>query len=944
MVLHNESMEDGNAIVLHEDKQYYPAADEVYGEAETLVMEEDAQAIETPIIEPVKVKTFSLLEKEIPKTIYSTEFMTSLMDHPQLIRNVAIVGDLHHGKTLFMDLLIQQTQLKKWDPSKEKRYTDTRKDEQERMVSIKSTPISLVLPSSKGKSYLFNLMDTPGHVNYLDEATAALQVSDGAVIVVDAIEGVMMNTENLLKQALKVNVQLTLVINKVDRLIIELKLPPVDAYFKLLHTIEEVNAFIEANTPATTSDGQRQRLSPELGNVCFASAQHGWSFTLESFAQMYAKTHDGIDSKALASRLWGDKYYSPQSRTFKNQVPYENAPRSFVLFILEPLYKIYSKVLSEDSHVLASSLRAMGLRLRKEELNLNPKSLLKLVMGQFVGNISAGFVDMITRHVPSPVEASKKKLEALYTGSISSTTGSVVDAMLACDPKGTLMMHVVKLYSSPDGSSFSAFGRIFSGEIKQGQQVRVLGEAYSPEDDEDMCTRIVEGIWIPQARHRIQINRVPAGNWILLDGVDSSITKSATITDADEETLEEEEIRIFNPIAKTFGTIATMKLAVEPLNPAELPKMLEGLRKINKSYPIVRTKVEESGEHVLFVTGELQADCVLHDLRKMYSDIEIKVADPVVAFCETVAETSSVQCFAETPNRKNKIMMISEPLDNGLAQDIEEGIIRLDTVPNTKVSSFFQTKYQWDILAARSVWAFGPDSTNGPNVLIDDTLATEVDKQALNSVKDSIVQGFQWSCREGPLCDEPIRSTKFKILDATIANEPIHRGGGQIIPTARRVAYSSFLTATPRLLEPIYSIEIQCPADMVASLYQVLSRRRGHITHDSPKAGSPLYTVKGFVPVIESFGLETDFRVFTQGQAFIKQHFDHWAIVPGDPLDSKIVLRPLEPAPVNDLAREFMIKTRRRKGLSEDVNVRKYFDEPMLQELAKHEIELENLF
>lgn len=934
LVLHND---EDNAIVLHEDKQYYPDADEVYGDAEVLVMEEDAQAIEQPLIEPVKIKTFSVLEQKIPRTTYSTHFLTSLMDHPQLIRHVAILGDLHHGKTLFTDLLVQQTHVDKWDPALEKRYTDTRKDEQDRKVSIKSTPVSLVLPTSKGKHFLLNILDCPGHVNFSDESTAALQVADGAVLVVDAIEGVMMNTERLVKAALRANVAIVVVLNKVDRLIIELKLPPADAYFKLLHTIEEINAIITANT---LSSDETRRVSPELGNVCFASGQHGWSFTLESFASVYADTYPSIPPSTLATRLWGDKYYNPQTRTFTTKPPYAGALRSFVQFVLEPLYKLYTKVLNGDPKELSASLRAMKLRLRKEELNLNPRPLLKLVLGKFFGNVTTGFMDMIVRYVPSPLVTAATKLEQLYTGNQSKDL-RLVQGIQSCDPKAPLMLNIVKLYSSPDGTTFRAFGRIYSGQVCALKEVKVLGESYSTDDDEDMCTRTIESVAIAEGQYNIQVNRIPAGNWVLLEGIDASITKSATITDADEMLLQTEQVGIFRPLHLAFHTSAVVKLAVEPLNPAELPKMLEGLRQISKSYPLVQTKVEESGEHIILCTGELAADCILHDLRRMYAAIEIKVADPVVAFCETVIEQSSVQCFAETPNRKNKFTMISEPLDVGLDKDIESNRVSLSHNVQDIVT-FFETKYQWDVLAARSVWAFGPEH-NGPNVLLDDTLASEVDKTMLLSVQESLIQGFQWSCREGPLCDEPIRNTKFKLVDAMMASESIYRGGGQVIPTARRVAYSAFLTATPRMLEPMYALEIQCPADTVSSLYQVLSRRRGHITHDAPKAGSPLYTVRGFVPVIESFGLETDLRVFTQGQAFVTQVFDHWALVPGDPLDTSVVLRPLEPAPVNDLAREFMVKTRRRKGLSEDVNVSKYFEEPMRRELARHDLEMQHL-
>lgn len=106
-------------------------------------------------------------------------------------------------------------------------------------------------------------------------------------------------------------------------------------------------------------------------------------------------------------------------------------------------------------------------------------------------------------------------------------------------------------------------------------------------------------------------------------------------------------------------------------------------------------------------------------------------------------------------------------------------------------------KYNWDLLASRSIWAFGPEE-DGPNILVDDTLPSEVDKKLLYSVRESIKQGFQWGAREGPLCDEPIRNVKFRILDAQLASEPIYRGGGQIIPTARRVCYSSFLMVSRR--------------------------------------------------------------------------------------------------------------------------------------------------
>lgn len=921
-------------VVLHEDKKYYPSALEVYGEdVETIVQEEDAQPLTEPIVQPIKQKKFAHTEQDLPETTYDLEFLADLMDTPELIRNVALVGHLHHGRTTFVDCLIEKTHpYFRAREGRSLRFTDTLYTEQERGVSIKSSPVSLVLQDLNSKSYLVNLLDTPGHVNFSDEATAALRLCDGAVLFVDAAEGVCLQTEQILKHCIQEKVRMNLCINKIDRLMLELKLPPADAYYKLRNVIEEVNSLIMLYS----DEPDESLLNPLLGNVCFASSQYDLCFTLKSFAKMYADTHDsGLDYKEFARRLWGDMYFSAKTRKFSRKPPHGSAQRSFVEFILEPLYKLFAQVVGDVDGNLPGLLDELGIRLTKSEMRLNIRPLLRLVCSRFMGDNFAGFVNMLVEHIPSPDRVRLHRAQQIFSGPIGEVDGqdsTLGSSILKCDPDGVLLLNTTKQYSSQDATSFHVFGRLFSGTLYSGQQVRVLGEGYSQMDEEDSRLMTVGRLWIHESRYQIEINRVPAGNWVLIEGVEASIVKTATLVDPKLKC----PLYIFRPLK--FLTKSVCKIAVEPVNPSELPKMLDGLRKVNKSYPLLTTKVEESGEHVIFGTGELYLDCVMHDLRKMYSEIDIKVADPVVAFCETVVETSSLKCFAETPNKKNKLTMIAEPLEKGTAEDIETQVVEISW-DRKRLGEFFQTKYDWDLLAARSIWAFGPDS-QGPNILVDDTLPSEVDKTLLSSIRESVVQGFQWAVREGPLCEEPIRNCKFKLLDAVVAPESIHRGGGQVIPTARRVAYSAFLLATPRLMEPYYYVEVHAPADCVSAVYTVLARRRGHVTQDAPMPGSPLYSIKAFLPAIDSFGFETDLRTHTQGQAFCLSVFHHWQIVPGDPLDKSIQIRPLEPQPAPHLAREFMMKTRRRKGLSEDVSINKFFDDPMLLELARQDVML----
>jgi len=133
--------------------------------------------------------------------------------------------------------------------------------------------------------------------------------------------------------------------------------------------------------------------------------------------------------------------------------------------------------------------------------------------------------------------------------------------------------------------------------------VKILGENYTQEESEDMYIVKAQKLWIMQAggRFRVQVSKVSAGNWIGIEGIDKGFNKTATVVAVDDtETLAFKKL--------DFNTESVVKVACEPLNPSDLPKMLEGLRKINKSYPIVQTKVEESGEHIIVGTSELYLD------------------------------------------------------------------------------------------------------------------------------------------------------------------------------------------------------------------------------------------------------------------------------------------------------------------------------------------------
>jgi len=469
-----------------------------------------------------------------------------------------------------------------------------------------------------------------------------------------------------------------------------------------------------------------------------------------------------------------------------------------------------------------------------------------------------------------------------------------------CDPKGPLMMYISKMVPTSDKGRFYAFGRVFSGRCCSGEKVRIMGPNYVPGKKEDLYEKSIQRTILMMGRYTEPIEDVPCGNICGLVGVDQFLIKTGTISTF---------AGAHNMRVMKFSVSPVVRVAVDCKNPADLPKLVEGLKRLAKSDPMVQIYTEESGEHIVAGAGELHLEICMKDLEEDHACIPIKVSDPVVSYRETVQSESSIQCLSKSPNKHNRLFMKAVPMQEGIAEDIDKGEINPRDDLKVRARYLIDT-YQWDATDARKIWAFGPEGT-GPNLLVDVSKGV----QYLNEIKDSVVAGFQWATKESVLCEENMRSVRFNIHDVTLHADAIHRGGGQIIPTARRCLYACLLTAKPRLMEPVYLVEIQCPEGAVGGIYGVLNRRRGHVIEEIQVVGTPMFQVKAYLPVNESFGFTADLRSNTGGQAFPQCVFDHWQILPGDPLDGKS--KPWS----------IVMETRKRKGLKESLpDLDQYFD------------------
>ena len=511
---------------------------------------------------------------------------------------------------------------------------------------------------------------------------------------------------------------------------------------------------------------------------------------------------------------------------------------------------------------MTTLLTKLEIKLTGDEKDLEGKALLKVVMRKFLPAADA-LLEMMCLHLPSPITAQKYRAETLYEGP---NDDEACIAIRDCDPKGPLMLYVSKMVPTSDKGRFYAFGRVFAGTVRSGLKVRIQGPNYIPGKKEDLFIKSIQRTILMMGRFIEPIDDVPAGNILGLVGVDQFLLKSGTLTTSDTA---------HNLKVMKFSVSPVVRRTVEVKNANDLPKLVEGLKRLSKSDPCVLTLISESGEHIVAGAGELHLEICLKDLEEDHAGVPLRIGDPVVSYRESVSGKSSITALSKSPNKHNRLYLVAEPLAEEVSQAIEAGKIspRDDLKARARILA---DDHGWDVTDARKIWCFGPETT-GANLLVDQTKAV----QYLNEIKDSFASGFQWATKEGPIAEEPMRSIRFNILDVTLHADAIHRGGGQIIPTARRVMYAATLLADPSLLEPIFLVEIQVPEQAMGGIYSTLSRKRGQVFSEEQRPGTPLFNVKAYLPVNESFGFNADLRQATGGQAFPQMVFDHWQALPG---------------------------------------------------------------
>ncbi|MGB9684076.1 MAG: elongation factor EF-2 [Candidatus Bathyarchaeales archaeon] len=726
----------------------------------------------------------------MPKFRQTAEIL-KLMGKKEDIRNIGIIAHIDHGKTTMTDSLLAEAGLLSPKIAGEARALDYLEEEQKRGITIKTANISL-LHEIDGRPFVINLIDTPGHVDFTGKVTRALRAIDGAVVVVDAVEEVMVQTETVTRQALEERVRPVLFINKVDRLIKELKLTPNEIQNKLIRIIRDFNNLIEIYGEPDFKD--RWKVDPQKETVAFGSALHRWGFTLKLAQEKGVRFSDIMET-----------YENDEYQKLARLIPLHNA-----------------------------------------------------------------ILDMVVKNVPNPIEAQKYRVPRIWKGEMDSEIGR---AMLNCDDNGPTVMCITMAQMDPH-AGLVATGRLFSGSVKEGDQVYLVSARKDYR---------VQQVSMYMGAFREVVDRIAAGNIAALLGLDLARAGETLVDTAHKDVMVP-----FERIKYVSEPVIT--IALEPKHPKDLPRLVDAMNRLSIEDPnLVTTINRETGEYLLSGMGELHLEIAVKFLRDYGGGLEILTSKPIVVYRESVSGKGII-AMAKSPNKHNRFWVQVEPLEEKVIDMIEKGEIA-EEMGRKQIGNILFKEAEWPTEEARNVWTVDEHR----NILLDLTKGI----QYLREAREMIIAGFRWACRAGPLCEEPLRGVKVKLMDAQLHEDPVHRGPAQILPATRRAILGSFLTAKPVLLEPVYKIGVSVSAQWVGECSSIITRKRGRILSSEMKGA--LTMIAGYIPVAETFGLSAEMRSATSGHAFWQCTFDHWEKVP------------------ENIAAEVVRQIRERKGLPPEI-------------------------
>lgn len=793
----------------------------------------------------------------------------------EYVRNLSIVAHVDSGKTSLCDTLLACAKIISEKEVGNKRGMSVRQDEQDRGITIKSSGVT-IFTEYEDKTYKFNIIDSPGHCDLSSEVTCALRITDACIILIDTVEGIQVQTETVLRQAIQEKIKPVLVINKIDRLFLELQESPKEMYFRFEKQIYGINELIKTYS----GNDESLLLDPLKGNIVFASAYFGWGFSLKDFARYYAKKNGGEPERYM-KMLWGT-------------VDKKSSNPAFCQLIMDPIKKIHNVIMENNMEEFDKMMNKLNITLSPTESDLPPKKLFGHALHRLFP-LSNALIELIVKELPSPLIAQQKRVDVLYNGPLNDI---YANGIRTCDANGPLIVYISKMLPDNYGK-FIAFGRVFSGTLRSNHRVNILGDNY------DSLTRTGESYLNKSIQRcctvmvgKFETNEsISCGNTCGIFGIDQYLLKTGTLVDTDANDA-------CNIKTMKFAVSPVVKVAIKPKNPSDLPTFITSLKKLVKSDPAVSYDFDdETKEITMSATGELHLEICLHDLKKYLGNIELAPpSDPIVSFRESVEGKTPEPCLGKSSNKHNRIYITAEKLSNELVDDIESGKFRPNNLPVKERNQILTSKYGWNNDDVKRLWVFGPESI-WTNVIVDMTKGA----QNLNEIKENIISAFNTYMYKGPLCEEQIRGVRINVHDVVVHTDPSHRGGDQIIPMVKKAIYSSILRANPVLFEPIFMAEIQIPENLVGIIFNCMTQRRGVVINQEQKDSLPLIIIKSWIPVNESFGLSKFLSESTGGKAFMSLIFDCWQKVPGNIY--------VEASKNN----EFTKTVRSRKGLSAQI-------------------------